>query len=61
MLLIWGAIYLASIAVPLLLIYRSSRIKELVTAFVERLSSFLYLYLPLSFASLLLIVWRNLA
>lgn len=60
MLAVWFMLYLATIVVAWFLLYRSPRLRRAVQTLAERMSVLLYLYIPLSALSLLVILWRNL-
>lgn len=60
MLLLWVGIYALSIVAAWFLLYRSRRVKQLMTSVAERVSILLYLYLPLSLLSLVIVLLRNL-
>ncbi|HSM57161.1 MAG TPA: hypothetical protein VK879_13505 [Candidatus Sulfomarinibacteraceae bacterium] len=59
-LLLWAGIYLTTIIAAWFLLYRSRRVKQLIHSVAERVSVLLYLYLPLSFLGLLIVLLRNL-
>jgi hypothetical protein len=56
---LWFGLALASIIVALVLVHRSWRVARVVTGLAERLTVFLYLYLPLGIMGLLVVVARN--
>jgi hypothetical protein len=60
MLLLWGLIYLGTIAIASFLLARSGRLQSLAMALAERLSVLLIIYLPVSLLSLIVVVVRNL-
>jgi hypothetical protein len=57
--LFWSALSLAAIVAPCILIYRSRRIERAISAFAGRLAVLLYVYVPLSCLSLIIVIVRN--
>jgi len=57
--LFWFALSLVSLVVSCLLVRRSKRLERAVRALAERLTVFLYLYVPLGVVGLVVVVARN--
>ncbi len=57
--LLWSAIYLVSVGVSFILIRRYERLDQIVNSLVERLTVFLYVYLPISLAAVIIVILRN--
>ena len=57
--LFWFALSLAAIGAPCILIHRSRRIERAIRAFAGRLVVLLYVYVPLSCLSLIIVIVRN--
>jgi hypothetical protein len=58
-LLSWLLVALASVVLALLLVRRSAALERSIVALAQRLTAFLYLYLPISFVSLATVLVRN--
>jgi hypothetical protein len=52
-------LYLASIGVSWVLIHRYKRLEESIDSFVERLTVLLYVYIPTTFLSVIIVMFRN--
>ena len=55
----WAALYLASIGVFYVLIHRYNRLEEAINSFAERLTVLLYVYIPITCLSVLIVILRN--
>lgn len=58
-LFLWLGLALTSIVLACILIHRSSRTRKAITALAERLTVFLYVYIPLGILGLLIVIIRN--
>jgi hypothetical protein len=56
---LWLSVYLISIGMSYVLVYRYKRIKQLFNSLAERLSVLLYVYVPISFLSVIVVILRN--
>ncbi len=52
-------LHLASIGVSWMLIHRYKRLEESIDSFVERLTVLLYVYVPIGFLSVVIVILRN--
>ena len=59
-LLCGGVLYLATIGVSHILIRRSKRLETAINSLMDRLTVFLYVYMPASFLSSIIVILRNL-
>jgi hypothetical protein len=57
--LLWPSLYLASVGVSYLLIYLCKRLEESMNSFAERLTVLLYVYIPIAFLSVVIVILRN--
>jgi len=57
--LLWVSLYLVSIGVSYVLIYRSKRIEEMINSLSERLTILLYAYVPITVLSGVVVILRN--
>jgi hypothetical protein len=57
--LLWLSLYLVSVGVSCVLIYRSKRLEKSINSFSERLTVLLYVYVPITFLSVIIVVLRN--
>jgi len=60
-LFLWSVLYLASIGVSYALLYRYKRLEEAMNSFVERLTVLLYVYAPVTFLSIIIVIFRNIS
>lgn len=58
-LLFMVGLYLASIGVPYVLIYRYRRLEEFIYSFLERLTVLLYMYVPIACLGTVVVILRN--
>jgi hypothetical protein len=58
-LLLWAVLLLASLVILCVLVRRSERLAQITTAVTERLTVFLYIYVPLGLLGLAVVVARN--
>jgi hypothetical protein len=54
-----AVLYLASIGVPYVLIRRYGHLEEAINSFMERLTVLLYVYVPIAFLSVIIVILRN--
>ena len=54
-----AVLYLASIGVPYVLIRRYRHLEEAINSFTERLTVLLYVYVPIAFLSVIIVILRN--
>ena len=57
--LLGAVLYLASIGVSYVLIRRYRRLEESINSFIERLTVLLYVYVPITFLSIITVILRN--
>jgi hypothetical protein len=57
--LFWGVLCLTAIGVSCVLVDRSKRLEGALSAFAERLTVFLYIYVPMSMLGLVVVISRN--
>jgi hypothetical protein len=56
---VWFGLSLVSIVIACVLVHRSRRIEKAVSALAERLTVFLYIYIPLGLLGLIVVIIRN--
>lgn len=55
----WISLYLASVGVSYVVIYRSKCIEQMISSFAEHLTTLLYVYIPITILSGVIIILRN--
>jgi hypothetical protein len=56
---LWLVLYSTSIGASYMFIHRFKRLEESINAFIERLTVLLYVYVPITFLSLMIVILRN--
>lgn len=54
-----AVVYLTSIGMSYVLIHRYKRLEEAIYSFIERLTVLLYVYIPITFLSVIIVILRN--
>ena len=56
---LWSVLDLISVGVSWVLIHRYKRLEEAINSFIERLTVLLYVYIPITFLSVIIVTLRN--
>ncbi len=55
----WVSLYLISMGLSYILIYRYKRLEQFINSFTERLTVLLYVYIPVTLLSVIIVILRN--